>query len=496
MHTRTPRALVAAAALALLTGACTDTPTAGSAAAGGMPSLSSSSGPALVSNAVRYRDAGGRPATGRSGNAVVDALAVLDPAGNTTLLLSARHATDPSITGSIDRVQVKASSPDGKYRFTRVLPVVAGEVRLQGMARGDEIQLQTNVQGVDASRTDVVTVTGRVRRLPDLRVDLSTPAQVEAGTPVNVLAVVSEHNGDLGTRASCELWADGQRVDVAHNVWVDAGDAVTCAFTYTFPAAGAYALEARAVPTGLADWNPADNRDTAIVVVNGASAQFYTTAYFDQQTIVDSSAAFDTWRDGASGMAFEYRSSYAQTVANQSAQMYGYMPAAIAAPAVLRVSMSTGGAGVHAAEWVYPADAPCVDQVDGRALFSLCSSGGFTSFSYLWVAGSVTYHSQGFNRLWDDVTGADYYVYHWNDTSAPGEPIVPAGEDWTLDVRVVTAGGEHVGTQAIRLTRSVPWQSVFPYSCAQLDQPEWSYTRTYCSGSSSRTEVVSGFAAG
>ncbi len=502
MHTRTPRAFVAAAALALLA-ACTDTPTAGPAARapGGSPSLSSSSGPALVSNAVRYRDAGAKPATGRSGNAVVDALALLDAQGTTTLRLSARHATDPSITGSIDRVQVKAFSPDSQHWFTRNVGVVGGTAQLPGLARGDALQLQVNVQGVDPSRTDVVTVTERVERLPDLRVALSALPQVAVDAPVNVLAVVSEHNGDVGSRASCELWVDGQRVDVAHDIWVDAGDAVTCAFTYTFAAAGTYALEVRAVPTGIADWNPADNRDTAtVVVVNGSVAPFQTSAYFDQSISVDSSASLDTWRSGTTGMAYEYRSSTAQTIQNQSAQMFGSMAEAVADSAVVRVSMSTGGQGVHAAEWAYTPDAPCIDRVDGRAIFSLCSIGGagwgFTYFSYAWAAGSVTYHSQGFTRQWDDFTGTDYYVYHWNEGFAVGEPVVPAADDWTVDVRVVTAAGEHVGTQSIPLSRSVPWESVFPYTCTQMDQPAWAYTRTYCSGSLSRTELVSGFAAG
>lgn len=50
-----------------------------------------------------------------------------------------------------------------------------------------------------------------------------------------------------------------------------------------------------------------------------------------------------------------------------------------------------------------------------------------------------------------------------------------------------------MGAQTLQLSRSVPGESVFPYTCQSFDFPEWSYSRTYCSGSMSRTEHVSGF---
>ena len=507
MHTRTPRGLVAAAALALLAGACTDTPTAAPSgrAPGRVPFLSST-GPALVSNAVRYRDDGGQPATGRSGNAVVEALALLDREGTTTIRLSARHATEGYVGGAIERVQVKAFAPDGTPSFTRSLALDAGEhaqVQLQGLARGDSLQVQANVSGIDPHRVDVVTGTERVKRLPNLHVEFSAVPEAQAGTPVNLLAVVSELNGDVGAATSCELWAGGQLADAAHGVWVDAGDAVTCAFTYTFETAGTYPLEVRASPYGVPDWDPSDNRDTATLVVNGDPPPFYTQAFFEQTSIIDSTAVLDTWTDGLAGLASEYRSSTALSIVNQSAQMFGTMNAAIGGPATIRVSMSSGGLGVHAAEWAYPTDDPlaaCMDRVDGRAMLFLCSSGGpgwgSTSFTYAWVAGTVTYHSQGYSRLWDALTGADHYVYHWNDASGAGEPTALAGDDWTIDVRVVTPAGEHVGAQTLQLSRSAPWESVFPYTCQSFDFPEWSYSRTYCSGSMSRMEHVSGFGAG
>ena len=292
MQTRTPRALAAAAALALALGACTDVPTAAPSARapGARASLTAASGPTLIPNTVKYRDTGGKPARGRSGSAEMTATAMLARNGITTLQLEARHVTHGWRYGDITRAQVQAADRTGKHKFTRNLNEsdpgfnesyqLGASARLPGLASGDRLQVQAHVEGLDPNRVDVVTVDETVKRLPDLRVSVSAPAQVQSNTWVNILAVVSENNGDVGTYAACELYVGGEFVDAAEWVWVDAGDAVTCAMTWNFPVPGSYPVEVRARTWLYQEWDSADNADTATVQVNGEAPRFSTIAWF------------------------------------------------------------------------------------------------------------------------------------------------------------------------------------------------------------------------
>jgi hypothetical protein len=510
MQTRTPRALVAAAALALFASACTDAPTAPSAARapGGRASLSSGSGPTLVSTAVKYRDTGGRPATGRSGNAVVDAMALLNKEGVATIQFSTRHATDWWHYGYINKAQIKASAPDGRHKFTRNLVEsdpwygpqgpIPGVVQIGGLGRGDEIQVQANVEGIDPHRVDVVTVTERVKALPDLTVQVVAPAEAQTGTPLNVLATVRERNGDMGAYGVCELLVGGEPVDYGWGVWVDAGDAVTCALTWTPQVPGTYPLEVRVRMPWDSEWDTTNNTDTDTVQVTGEGPRFHTSAYFDQTTTVDSSRYFDSWINTQEGYGYEYSDERFETFTGQQAYFHGSMPASISGPLDVRVSMSTGGRVVDTAEWSYEAGGSfwCTDHWTGRAAFWMCSGGGmawqFTDFSYAFTAGSVTYHSRGYSKAWDQLSSPEEYVYHWNHDYS-FDDTVPLGDDWTFDVRLNTPGGEHVLNRSLQLVRSEPWGSSYPYECFSWEDPDWGFTSKYCIGYSYRSQSISGF---
>ena len=110
-------------------------------------------GPAfpLVSNRQRYRVAGSKPATGRSGSAEVTARAMAGKDGKTVLELS---------TGGLDA----GFAPRGT--LTRA--------------------------------TDVVTVSERVKRRPDLTVTLGNQASALVRVPAEIAATVRELNGELG----------------------------------------------------------------------------------------------------------------------------------------------------------------------------------------------------------------------------------------------------------------------------------------------------------
>src|SRR5688572_29771725 len=107
---------VSAAVIATLSlGACTDPATA-------PPSPSTALATALrpardISNAVKYRDAGQRPATGRSGSATLTVSALLGMTGLTTIDIAAgavNGASDPLLA----KVQLVGYSPTGGQLFT------------------------------------------------------------------------------------------------------------------------------------------------------------------------------------------------------------------------------------------------------------------------------------------------------------------------------------------------------------------------------------------
>jgi hypothetical protein len=512
MNIRTPRALAAAAALALFASACTDTPTeAPSAATAASAIPAPGSRPALVSTGVKYRDRGGKPATGRSGNAVVNVLAMLDKEGTTTLSVTTRHATEWWRIGYITRAQVKASTPDGKHRFTRNMNGYAevepytwppdrftGELFFKGLGRGDQVQVQANVGGYEGERTDIVTVTETVKRLPELRVEVAAPPEVRTGTPVNVVAVVSEINGDMGAYAECELYVAGRLSDRAQGVWVDAGDAVTCMMNWSFASPGTFPVEVR-VNTNNLEWDRGNNADSVTIRAEGDAPRFQTSASFSQSIQVDSILRVQSWRDGRAGLAGEFIYQEVNDRSHQYGSMYAFMPMQLPGALDVRASMSTGGRVVSSFGLSLPNGLDCVYEYNGRGTMDLCTwmhdGVGHTHVNFSFSAGSVTYHSSNYSRMWDQLTGETESVYHWNNGYSYdyGGGLVPLGGDWSFEVKLTSpTSGEHVAAHTLRLEPQPLQETVQPYACNVIEEPWWDYTTTLCNSSSSRAWFITG----
>jgi hypothetical protein len=111
----------ALAALALLAAACSDEPTAPARTPAGGARAAASAGahPRFVANAVKYRDAGAKPATGRSGSSSLAVRALLGMDGVTQLEVTTgsfdggRAATTP-----LAKVQVKQLGAGGRVLRT------------------------------------------------------------------------------------------------------------------------------------------------------------------------------------------------------------------------------------------------------------------------------------------------------------------------------------------------------------------------------------------
>jgi hypothetical protein len=494
MNTRTPRALVAAAALALLAGACTDAPTTPAAStSGGRASLTASNGqPALVSNAVKYRDTGGKPATGRSGSAELQALALLSSDGTTTVKVQARHV-DPAVadTGEVSKLQLKAFAADGTLKFVRNLNGEAGTapMQLRGLARGEAVQLQAGVRGLDGNRTDLVTVTETVKRRADLGIRLAIPPTARPGVPTVIMATITEHNGDVGTRATCELLVGGQVADDARGIWVDAGDAVGCAMTHTFATAGSYALTAR-VRTDGGDWDEANNTDTATLTVQapgGTATAFATEARFEQAIFTDTTWTSTSWRNLAAGTAGETADTYAHADWMGLSVMTGFLPRSIPGPVRFTFGSEIGGPAPVSASWTDSQtghDWCMAYWVGGVGALFACSAsspdGGYTTLEY-WGAGpadGVVYHSVQYGRAWDEATGTELYRYHtdWGEYLQGTRPW-PLGDTYAWRVHMSAADGDYVAEKLLRLrSQRDEWRS--PRECWTDEWPD--YVSTTC----------------
>ena len=219
----------------------------------------------FVPNSVKYRDQGANPATGRGGSATIEALALLGKDNVATVEVST------PAPGVIERVQVKRVATDVATNFNGLTgSTFAGAV--DGLTLGEAVQIQANVSGVDGARMDVVTVQTTVVRRPDLAVTAITAApHAVAGSPVRVAATIRELNGQTGARASCVLSVAGMDIDRADDIWVDAGDSVSCLFATSFATAGKKRFDVRLENVRPGDDDPSNN-------ANSGSMNVYATA--------------------------------------------------------------------------------------------------------------------------------------------------------------------------------------------------------------------------
>jgi hypothetical protein len=447
MDHRTPRALAAAAALALALGACSDVPTSAPArtASADQPArMVSPSGATLISNQVKYRDNGGKPARGRSGSAALEAFALLGKDGRTELWYYPVLA-DPWRweSGTITRAQVKALDADSTVMFTyneNNLNTDFKQTQFGTLRRGQYLQVQANVTGIDPHRVDVVTATERIKLRPDLTARLEMPAEVPATQWIPVTATVTELNGDVGAYATCNLRVDGRMADWSWGVWVDAGDAVSCTFAYAF-SPGGHDVQVEVGSPSPGDWDDANNRSEVVhVEAVGGPMKFSYDAYASSSQTQSYWKEEYRWHNPATQVRGESLWERDEAIIEEFAYMSGWIPRAFPGEFSLEVSQATGGRVVHTDSWTASGQG-CTWRSSGAVGFHLCSfnygSWAETWFDYSRYAGSVTYHSQSYYREWDEGTGENLYYYHDNWSSEQDDgPLAGFGDDYAFHVRV------------------------------------------------------------
>jgi len=271
-----PRSLLTLTAVLLLTSAvgCAGDPAAPSSRMATLSGRSSSLKRARgTPNTVKYRDSGVKPGFGRSGNASVEARALIGRDRGTLLEVSTGSLEAGTSTGSIAKVQVKTSGAAAATRnFNGLTNGGYWSTPLAGLDRGTPLQLQANVKGIDVG-TDVVDVATRVVRRPDLVVhSVSGPTMLAPHAFITISAMVLELNGDVGARANCVLSVDGVEADRANGIWVDAAGAVSCMFAHRFDDVGSHDVSVSATDVNPGDWDASNNTAHTTVTVRSVES--------------------------------------------------------------------------------------------------------------------------------------------------------------------------------------------------------------------------------
>lgn len=477
-HVSKAAGLIRKLSLSALAAALLALPLAGPARAqtGGNAAFSK---PRLVSNARKYRDAGQPAATGRSGSASLTGRALLGKDGQTSVELTtgALDSATPA-PGRIIKAQLKPFSSTGEAAYARNFLGLAGggtfATSVNDLRRGQQVQAQANVTGIDPNRTDVVTVVETVKLRPDLSAaSLSAPRSAVVNTAVHLSAVVRERNGDVGARSNVVLYVDGREADRADGVWVDAGGTVSAAFTHTFASEGVKQLEVRVERVAPGDYDAADNAAAGQIEVVSPRVKlsYYATAY-DQTLAQRYKSAYEYNYDDGSFVSRDASSySYDNRTHTQDVHFYGWSyRGALKFPLDASVTeLSDGRAVVTAnfprmeADYAYESNygtytyktssAYRQDYATGYYVFitsysvreaELGYAQDFTQVSYSRHAGDVTYHSAGtYSSYWSYEGQTPYeYSYSYNyDYSGQGGVMTPFGTQYGLDVSLVGADG-------------------------------------------------------
>jgi hypothetical protein len=381
--------------------------------------------PQLHPNRLKYSDAGARPVTGRSGSATLQARALLGSDGVAHVDASTGDLDAPTAPGTIRKMQMKILSPTGKPTATQNFEGRGSRwsVDVPQLGENARLQLQANVSGIDGNRTDVVTVVVPVKRVPDVSVDgVAAPSRALAGFPVNVVATVSEKNGDVGAHASCMLQIDGTLADQARNIWIGAGHTVSCAFQTTVSTLGSHKVTVYVTGISPNDDTPSDNSaSTQMEVLSPETPLAYSATFTstdaNDYTHFKSSLADGSYLDEttSSGTRLERTLSVTATTTN-----------AFSFPVNVRSALVADGASVFdfTNDMVITAgastsNADCGRVLNGRFMLSVCNMRSGAQRGQVNMAsfdGRVTYLGSRVTQ----VDGDDAYITNTSSDTPTG----------------------------------------------------------------------------
>jgi len=355
-----------------------------------------------------------------------------------------------------------------------------------------------------------VTVTTPVYRRPDLQVRLDAPAEASPGFPVNLVATVSEGNGDMGARTDCVLYVDGAEADRARGIWVDAGDAVTCAFTYMFAAPGARRVRVEVAGASPADFDPTNDAAGADVLVNTNGNHYTAVAEDYVETTVQGETSQSTYDRGP---VIETQSNTRGRRAVQSGGLYALIRHGVSLAATrIRVSQSTNGGVVHAGAWPdaaegYPllaAQSECESTWSDGAMLYLCSAGstdaGITIVQYIRSTSAVSYFGSRYLRTWFPGAPENVYAVDSLGINAEGASQITVGADYSFSVELADGGSTYRLNATVPLgapqTRTWTWFPPTGTACTSQYFADAKYRSDICRSHRAETTTRHGYVSG
>jgi hypothetical protein len=447
-------------------------------------------------NSQKYSNTGAQPATGRSGSASLELRALLNKDGSTDVEVTTGSLEAGTKPGNIDKTQVKLLLGDTPAKnYNNLKGGGYWTVRYPGLQRGNGIQVQANVSGIDPKRTDVVTVRTEIRRRPDIAVTaVSGPSNGAPHTPIMFTATVQELHGDVGARSDCVLSVNGTDVDHAQGIWVDAAGTVSCAFQRTFASSGTYQIGVRAANVNPADWDTANNSASTSITISSDEpiAHGYLSALQYDVNQMGSWSWYYPWYGENGNGSWNWKGKYSNVYSGAwengpRIDLYSSVEA----------SVENNGAVSHTSSLVpqqsYDYDdgswySSCAWYYTMGEWASACSHGSTFDTNYQWrsywyqyASGTVTYYGQNTYCNWWGCNS-----WSWNNTnvySSGASHAWPAGSNVRLQVRFVDASGMgHTIDRSVQLQdRSHYVNYSYPWSC----WTDWWSGAQYCNQYSS-----------
>jgi hypothetical protein len=377
-------------------------------------------------------------------------------------------ATPP---GNIIRTQVKPLNEDGEALYARNYNGTGGgyfSTSVNDLHRGQQIQIQSTINGIDGNRTNVVTLVENVKVRPDLSpTGLTVPARGVMGSPVNISVVIRELRGDSGAMTNLVLYVDGSAVDRANDVWVDATGTVSCVFTHTFTSSGTKQLEVKAEATTPGDYDISNNSVSGSVVIGSAvpselnynlqivdgdddyRAHIYERRYFNGvlETEHEEDASARGWQQlisfyGWTGRMISFPITISHQETNDGALAFSNTHSELMPTNIIDASDGVTRF-ISYNVWRYDQSTAYYFNLYTNATINLATGARteMTSFSSNRQAGDVTYYSAGYERFWDGYTGEEFF-YSWNTTDVVRAGWrIPIGSHYGVSVSLTTGDG-------------------------------------------------------
>jgi hypothetical protein len=436
--------------------------------------------PLTYPNNRKYRDAGFHPATATAGSATISIRALLGRSGKTDVEVTTGTFDGGATTGSLSSVQVKGYDPKGVQLFTSTNNGLAGSTAsfpYTNLTRGSGVQVKANVR-VNGS-TQVVTVSDVVHLRPDLvAVRVDGPASALVGWPVVLHAFIIERNGDVGARASCVLYVDGNAADRSDGIWVDAGGTVDCAMAHSFTANGTHSVEVRVENVNPGDYDNSNNSATAsIQIVQPAEFGAFSLS---AQSLVDNSwtrsMATLTTIDGI-------EETWDQTVSwqgpNQYADITGVVNHTLTFPVAMHGVMSTNGTTVNTLDETMLTSEPanwfplewgpsCGTAFGPNTDLYICTFengplAGYTTIQYDWWGADVQYHSNRYVTYFDPSCANNLCERYIVDDLSQIGPMFTFGPDFSGRLSVQGAN-DYVPTAGMGTALLLPFSLDYDYT--------------------------------